>query len=240
MRLPTFLNWALLGANVILCLFLLVRLHAPSGSSPLTPTGHRVLADGPILGMAAQDQIGPFVLLTGKDFPRDKSFQLTEQYPPLNPGLSVLDGMYFGATDEGVKHIGMNVGPDFSISCMCTPAKAAVDIRDLTVTRTKDGQGETFTDINVDGICDVRQTRDEKARRSRLDVLYRGEWRETLGGDKDPTQDRWHKQLLDGTRVYFDRQSGRWTSATDKPAAKREDATRPPMSPPSTASAPKK
>ncbi len=48
-------------------------------------------------------------------------------------------------------------------------------------------------------------------------VWYHGIWREVAG--KDPKQDLFHKQLLDGTRASFDMESGQWLSPPDKPVA---------------------
>jgi hypothetical protein len=225
MRLPSVLNWTLLGINTLVFLLLLMILLTISGWLRAKPTAHRLMDGGAVLGMEVYYEMGPFVLLTGKDFPRDNSFQLMQRCPPLNPSMSVLDGKYFAASKEATKHVSMDVAPDFSISCECSLAGGRVDISDLMLGHKAKGLRETLTDINVDGVFDVRQISDEEGGASRLYVSYQGIWREVMGGDKDPTQDEFHKQLLDGTRVSFDMQSGRWLSSTDNPADNNDKAT---------------
>jgi hypothetical protein len=202
MRLPTtVLNWILLGINMFMFVLLVTILLAFPAWLRWKVSTHRLL-DGPILGMEVCHEMGPFVLLTGKDFPCDESFQLRQRCQPLNPSISVLDGKFFAARKAATKHVSMDVGPDFSVSCECSLADSGVDIYDLTLSHK--GKDIRLTDLNVDGVFDVRQTRDGVC------VWYQGVWREV---DKDPKQDLLHKRLLDGVQVSFDTHSGLWKEA---------------------------
>ena len=224
MRLPSVLNWTLLFINALVLLLLLVMAIAyPCWNRSMPAARPLPLADGGAVGgMAIYYEIGPFVLLTGEDFPRDSFFVLRQRVAPLNPSLSVLDGKYFAARNDATKHVSMDLGADFSVSCDCSVDGGDVDISTLTLGHRRKGVHETLTDLNVDGVFDVRQTRDEAQGKSRMYVWYKGAWQEVLGFDKDPKHDEYHKQLGDGVRVSFDNTSGRWLSSTDKPAVRGE------------------
>ena len=220
MRLPSVLNWTLLCINVIVFLLLLVMSFAYPGWVRSMPAAHPLRDNGSVLGMEVYYEIGPFVLLTGKDFPDDKSFQLRQRFPPLNPSMSVLDGKYFAARNEATKHVSMDMGADFSVSCDCSVAGGNVDISNLTLGHQRKGLHETLTDLNVDGVFDVRQTRDGEQGKGRMYVWHKGAWHEVVGFDKDPKQDEYHKRLVDDTRVSFDKTSGRWVSSTNESATR--------------------
>jgi hypothetical protein len=212
------MNWALLGVNTLVFLLLLMISLSYPGWLRSKPTAHRLPDNESVLGMEFYYEMGPFVLLTGKDFLSDTSFQMMQRCPPLNPSISVLDGEYFAATKGTTKTVRMDVGPDFSISCNCSLARGDVDIYDLMLSHQRKGLREALSDLNVDGVFDMRQTWDEERGVSRMYVWYQGVWREVMGGDKDRKQDTYHKQLMEGGRVSFDMRSGQWLSPTDKPA----------------------
>jgi len=75
---------------------------------------------------------------------------------------------------------------------------------------------ETFFDYRVDGSFDYRILRDLEGGMGQHCVFYHGRWQEVMAADKDPKQDQFHKRLLDGTRVWFDMQSGQWLSSSEK------------------------
>jgi len=168
-------------------------------------------------------EIGPFVLLAGKDFPRDESLVLVQRDQPLS--ISLLDTDRLGGkVGTTAKTLTVGLGDDFLLSCDYSLAGGGTNPEHLMLCRRNQGLLETLTDYNVDGVFDLRQTRDEKQRLSRMYVWYRGTWREIMGAEKDPKQDESHKQLLEGERVSFDIHSGQWLSPTDKPIVQSQSA----------------
>ena len=81
------------------------------------------------------------------------------------------------------KSVSVYLGDDFSLECDYSAAGA---VQQLMLCRRKKGVAEALTDLNADGVFDLRSTRDDRRGVSCLYVLYHGVWREVMGGDKDP------------------------------------------------------
>lgn len=212
MRLPSMLNWALLCLNTALAVALTsVLLLSPGG-----PNGHLVPHPLPdnvaALGMAVYYEMGPFVLLAGKGFPKTHEFALTLRDQSLS--MSLTDAVWM---DEPATYsASMGVGPDFSLSCDYSLIDGNPSVLKMMLSHRREGLLEWFTDLNVDGVFDLRGTRDEEHHLSRGYVLYQGNWQEILGGDKAPQQDELHKQLVDGTLVSFVKERGHWLTEEEK------------------------
>jgi hypothetical protein len=218
MRLPSFVNWTLLCMNTVLFVFLLLMSPVRPGWLGLERPARRLPSDVAALGLDFYYEKGPFVLLVGKDFPRNESFALIQRGAPANLSLEVLQGLYGPAT----KSVTVGLGTD-SISFDYSNAAGGAKVHHLMFSHRNKGLLETFTDINADGVYDFRQTRDESRHVSHVFVWYHATWREALGRDIDPKQDEYHKALADGTRVSFDMQSGRWLSSAEKSATSRDN-----------------
>jgi hypothetical protein len=210
MRIPSFLNWILLCANTLLLALLLWGSLFRPEHQRLNLDPRPLPNDIAMLGMDVYYEKNPFVLLVGKDFPRNESFVLAQRGRPL----------YFSAEDgdtpdgEERKQATVGLGADFSLSCGYSLHGDGADIHHLMLCHRNKGVEEALFDLNADGVFDTHHIRDEKRHVSHVYVLYQGAWREIFGADKDPKQDQYHKQLVDGQRVVFDKNRGCWLSST--------------------------
>ncbi len=64
-----------------------------------------------------------------------------------------------------------------------------------------------FEDINADGNWDLRILSYNDQTKSRIQIWYRGEWRDTIQGDRPGL---FFKKLKEGPAVTFDTKSGIW------------------------------
>lgn len=217
MRLRLALHWILLCANMLLFVFVLLILLVIWGWPRLNKAARVADHDAAILGQAVYCARGPFSLLVAKDFPADESFTLIQHArQPLD--ISVDD---LGAGGVGRrKRVHLGLGERFAVSVEYSESSSEGCRFDmLQLTRLGEKRSDTFFDYRVDGSFDYRIVRDLQGRVGQHCVFYQGRWQEVLGADRDPKQDQFHKQLLDGTPVSFDTQSGQWLSSTEKPAA---------------------
>jgi hypothetical protein len=200
---------------VVLLLILLVSL----GWLHTNPVLHLDNTDQAILNQDIYWAKGPFVFLVDKDFPRNESFTIIQKDRQLS--ISTKDITEWLKPKEW-KYIYVVISPDFSFSCDYFISNDKGYVHELELCHRNNGLYEVLTDLNADGIFDMRYTRDDE-QHVKIYVCYHGVWREINGGE-DSNQDKFHKQLLDGTRISFDIKSGQWLSPTDKPVADNDNA----------------
>ena len=161
MKLSPVVTWTSLCLNAVLLVFLLLMFLVCPYWLARTPPMRALPSEVAALGMEVYYEKDPFVLLVGKDFPRDKSFVLVQRDQPLS--ISALDTERLGGkVGTTAKTLTVGLGDDFSLSCDYSLAGGGTNAEHLMLCRRDQGLLEALTDYNVDGVFDVRQTRDEK------------------------------------------------------------------------------
>ena len=225
MHLRSIANWALLCFNSVLFVFLLVALVVSRGWWSVNAEA-RVLPRGEaVLGMEVCREIGPFVLLTGKDFPRTDTFMLVRRGQPCDFSIQNLDAKFFFGNGRRAE---IALGQNFSIAVEYTwSSPNNCKIHKLELSRRDENRSETLFDIGADGTFDVRVVTDTARGQHTggVYVWYEGAWRKVMGGDREPEQDEFHNRLLDGTWVSFDARNGRWIPEPSKSVPVQRDHT---------------
>ena len=84
MRLPTLLNWTILGFNSLLLVFLLLCVFViDPGRLPWSPAVRRARVDADALGMDVYYARGPFAISVAKDFSNSGSFMFVRYGQPV-------------------------------------------------------------------------------------------------------------------------------------------------------------
>jgi hypothetical protein len=217
-RLPTILNWTLLFVNIMVLMVLLMLLLAPPSWMEFHSAPRRISEDQTALGMELYWEKGPFCLLAHRDFPETNCFSLIQKDGGASFSVDDLRNNAWaidsgtGATDSA----SIYVGEHFSLSCEYSGTGQGMQVAQFSVHLQKDALVQSLVDLNADGIFDMRTRRkEERMSDGHLEVRYDGDWRQVMGGDKDTEQNLYRKTLLDGTRVVFDKPTGKWKGADE-------------------------
>ncbi len=224
---------------VLLAAFLLFFSNWRLGS-----TAADLPANVAALGMEVYYEKGPFVILVNKDFPRVQSLALIQRG---NPSLNVMVQDLGEVKNDRRRSVMLGLSPNFTLSVDYSySADNTCTVQQVMLAKFDGKHREAFLDHGGGGSFDTHIVDDMVRKKGDSYVWYRGVWQKTLGGDHDPDQDTFHKRLVDGTRVLYDKQKGEWRpvlvqrSLTTDEAEKRTPQNNSPSnasgSPPSPAS----
>jgi hypothetical protein len=230
-------GWVL-AATLAGYLLLFSNRHIHSADFALSP-------DVAALGMDVFSEKGPFVILTNRDFPRVQSLALIQRGDPLNVMVQDLGER----ENKRRRSVSVFLHPSFSLSVQYAYSRDnTCTIEEVMLGRSDGKRDEAYFDYGGRGSFDAHTVYDT-SHKSFVGVYikYRGVWRKTLGGDKDPDQDTFHKRLVDGTQVQFDKQKGEWrptipdqrsttTNEANKTTPQNNSPSHTSVSPPSPAS----
>jgi len=214
MRQRSILNWVLLSLNGMLFVFLLARSLLCQRDRALEPAAMRATARA----MAAYEELGisgdiycakgPFALVVAKNYPSNPSFDFFHYGLGINLSL---DGLLHDKADGETHSVTLGLGNDFWFSVDFSSSGRQPSIGSFMLSRRKNGVHEVLIDYNADGVFDVRQTTHEEENVRGTYVWYGGAWRAVAArSPKDFQQTEYRMQIIDGERVYFDFESGKW------------------------------
>jgi hypothetical protein len=148
----------------------------------------------------------PFSIYVADNFSRDKYFTMLYDDTPgiylsVNPGY----------TDD-TKHFLVGIGEHFAFSCDYSVVDQQAVVHSLSLNRC---QGEWLTDMNADGLFDMRNYYPEQEyldpeQAPGVYVWFNHSWEAIMDAIADPQQDLYHKRLVTGEYVEFDHGQGRW------------------------------
>ena len=209
-----------LCASILLPSFLICG-SAPQASAQSPPRSKADLAPEWPLGLNdVYLSKRPYTILVPKGTRHTGEFYLLVDGAP-RLGFGVESGHHeAGKKTEVEKQILLPIGIDFFMSCNCSFVEGSrAKVREFAVNNDR----EYYCDHNVDGNWDLRiLTADDRGHvKSKVQIWYRGEWRDTTQGD---VPGAYYKKVQGGPAVLFDMKTGLWIPR-EKTGEKKSDDT---------------
>jgi hypothetical protein len=170
----------------------------------------RVHEEANVIDMNVYFAKGPFAILVDKAFPQQHSFSFGDSSQQLTAqGYPIESDDDSKATRTAM----LVVDRDIAVSCeyWIEEAHGGPESHVESIMLQTDRKG--VWDLNVDGIFDQQLVTDAESGKHSEQIWYDGQWQQVLPHGDVP---RYERELPEVGLVTFDKESGRWTSATDK------------------------